>query len=756
MDIRKFFHKRLKVDHSSEVENHQIVEGVEKGQGPAETEGDFRPLTLPPSTSDSHQSKTTSSEPNNGSLDFPSNISAPFPLPSSSTQTQPKSTTDNSFDIVNYLNENPKDDLKYLFLTNTDLCKPHDKYNFKNDVTDNKRPFRPQWLSEYNWLTYSEIAKGAFCKLCVLFKPRVSHGSYQGGFITRPFNNYKKFHESAKSHAGSSWHQESVEKSTNFLSIMKRDQKSIDVLVNEGLAQQIEANRKKIKPILSSILFCALHDLPLRGKTDEHAVFNDLLKFREESGDITLADHLKNAPKNATYISHRIQNELIEISATVLRHDLIEKVKSNEVFSILADETMDTSGTEQLSLGVRYFDKTENCIKEDFLGFTPLKDGLDAETVANAITSTLKTWGLNLNNAVGQGYDGCSTMAGHVTGVQKRINDEYPMALFFHCSSHRLNLSVHDSNTLPQIRNTVGTIKEAIKFFRENGQRREIIGTLQTLCETRWTEKYKSIRKFNNKFVDIMQALEKLSTDGNKDTRQKAFQLHCAFTTSTSLICLQIIAQYSEILEVVSQLLQSPSVDLLRVSNHIQHLISTFETHREESVSEFDKIMKTVEKNAEVLGISISKPRVVQKQTHRANQPAQTINEYYRLSIYLPYLDSLIQSLKDRFSVRHQAAFEIFKLHPREIKRISKEDYEKSMQEAGKMYSKLLDNFQNEVTVWYTLWKNTKTNDEDLKNMHLLDVLQHEHTHFLPAVAKCLQIALCLPPTTCTIERSFR
>lgn len=119
---------------------------------------------------------------------------------------------------------------------NTNLCRPEVKYNFKNDVTDQKQPFWFQWFNEYNWLAYSEIAKGAFWKLCVLFKPRVSHGSYQGDFIKRPFNKYKKFHESAKLYASSARHQEALEKSTNFLSIMKREQKSIDVLVNEGLA----------------------------------------------------------------------------------------------------------------------------------------------------------------------------------------------------------------------------------------------------------------------------------------------------------------------------------------------------------------------------------------------------------------------------------------------------------------------------------------------------------------------------------------
>lgn len=39
----------------------------------------------------------------------------------------------------------------------------------------------------------------------------------------------------------------------------------------------------------------------------------------------------------------------------------------------------------------------------------------------------------------------------------------------------------------------------------------------------------------------------------------------------------------------------------------------------------------------------------------------------------------------------------------------------------------------SKVFVCYTLWKQSQTNDEELKNMHSIDVLQHEKTHF------CLQ-----------------
>lgn len=46
-------------------------------------------------------------------------------------------------------------------------------------------------------------------------------------------------------------------------------------------------------------------------------------------------------------------------------------------------------------------------------------------------------------------------------------------ALFFHCTSHKLNLVVNDLNCVPEIRNTITTVKDVINFFREFAIRRK-------------------------------------------------------------------------------------------------------------------------------------------------------------------------------------------------------------------------------------------------------------------------------------------
>jgi len=49
--------------------------------------------------------------------------------------------------------------------------------------------------------------------------------------------------------------------------------------------QAIQDNREIISKIIFTVAFCGTHDLPLRGKEASGGVFEDLLKFRVQSGD---------------------------------------------------------------------------------------------------------------------------------------------------------------------------------------------------------------------------------------------------------------------------------------------------------------------------------------------------------------------------------------------------------------------------------------------------------------------------------------
>jgi len=626
---------------------------------------------------------------------------------------------------------------------------PCSAYNFKADIGVGKRPFLFSWLKQYDWLCYSAILKGAFCKFCVLFEPPVDKGGVQGAFIKTAFIKYKHFQAQSKIHSKCSWHIFSVQSAKEFIAIM--DGKKIDVhqMLNCSIKNVIESNNRKLHSIISSIIFLGVHGIPLRGKTDDTAIFNNLLHFRVECGDAILNDHFKNSAKNASYMSHRIQNELISTIGSVICNMILKRVNEAECYSLLADETMDIAGIEQLSICLKYvtYENNQAVIKEDFVGFISLEK-LDSESISNKIISNLQEWGLDLNKLVGQGYDGASTMAGHVSGVQKKIRDKYKKAVFVHCASHRLNLVLNELNSVPCIRNTIGIVKETINFFKESSLRRIVAPSLTKLCVTRWSESHKAIRKYYENFLLIVEALEYLKLNGNKDTSLKATCHLNSVTTSQFIVCLRIIAKYSATIEPITNSLQGVNCDLFSANKHIKDLIKYISDDRANNEEMFLTLMKDINMYLNELGITLMTPRVSSKQTLRNNPPSSGPEDYYRKSIYIPYLDSLIISLNERFP-EDNSKYEIISVHPKYLKQIKKEEFIIQLKNLKLFYGEFIENIEEEGLVWYNMWK--EKNETNMDFLKLLDEVT-----FLPSIKKCILIAATLPSTTCSVERSFR
>lgn len=119
---------------------------------------------------------------------------------------------------------------------------------------------------------------------------------------------------------------------------------------------------------MATVLLCGRQNISLRGNDDTDTLegkttkntgnFRALLKYRVDGGEVSLQDHFSNAPKNATYKSKRIQNELIEIIGdSILKHIVKEIKEAGGWFSVSADEVRDISNKEQLAVTVRYVDK---------------------------------------------------------------------------------------------------------------------------------------------------------------------------------------------------------------------------------------------------------------------------------------------------------------------------------------------------------------------------------------------------------------
>lgn len=532
MDIRKFFEPSTeKATKRARVEMQQSTKGIDSKKVIVNSEEKKNVFTHPSTAPDEIVQQIHPS----GHKDTPSCEGSPV-----------------CYDLGAYLANSfshISDDVKYQLLTNPDV--KFYSHDFKKDLGSfgkNKRTFQRSWLETYPWLIYSPSLKGGLCMYCVLFKPTLRRGVF-GAFIVKAQKDFKHFHEDAREHAKSYWHQESITNAKNFTDSIEMKKKNIIEHLDAARAEIIQINRTELGSILKTIIYCGTHDLSLRGKLSESGNFEDLLNFRVDSGDKILENHLKTHTGKSKYTSHRVQNDLISICGSIIQETIVKEVSKCDAFSLLADETADISGKEQMSLGIRYITEDADVgyiIKEEFLGFVELCK-LDAKSVADAILQFTEKLGLEMSKLIGLGFDGCSTMAGKDTGVQKRIREKYPKAVYFHCASHRLNLVVNDLNQVPEVRNTIGTIKQVIRFFRESTLRRNKVPNIPGLCETRWSEKYKSIRLFSKKFEIIKETLSNLSADNdtNSETRSQAFQLDAATSSVVFIVCLKIISRYS-------------------------------------------------------------------------------------------------------------------------------------------------------------------------------------------------------------------
>nr|CAI5865604.1 unnamed protein product [Callosobruchus analis] len=517
-----------------------------------------------------------------------------------------------------------------------------------------------------------------------------------------------------------------------------------------GAVDPRNASRTDSFPLRVALVFCGTHDMPLRGKQADEGVLLDLLKLRIDSGDNKLKSHFEKCRRNAIYTSPRIQNELINLCGEVIQENVISEVRKTMAYSILADETADVSGKEQLSIGVRFYDESKSKIREEFVGFVELK-AQNASAIAEAIDNFLISSNLSKEDCVGFGFDGCSTMAGKEGGVQAILRKKYPRALYFHCSSHKLNLVVNDANAVPEIRNTVATVKDVITFFRESTTRRNYAPNLSRLCETRWSEKYKSIRKFSQHFSELVKSLETLSVEGNYATRKSAYQLHSAVTKPVFIVSLQTIAKYSAVIEPVVNALQAKSIDMISVGKHIKNIKDILRNDREFPDRISNEILQKARAVAMDLNIEISVPRLAHKQTHRSNPPSDNDNEYWRRSLIIPYIDSLISSLNIRFSQENTPAFALSRLHPLYMTKTSIADLHKNAESFQEFYN--LD-ITGELNLWHNLWVTKALSDDQLKDIEVVDLFK-EANIFYPAVRKALIILSTIPCTTATVERSF-
>lgn len=125
-------------------------------------------------------------------------------------------------------------------------------------------------------------------------------------------------------------------------------------------------------------------------------------------------------------------------------------------------------------------------------------------------------------------------MSGKYTGVQQRISNVIPHAVYIYCYAHRLNLCL--INTIQNVQLVVNffkTVQDLYKFLMNGSTRYELfiqaqklknikVLNLERLVETSWSYWY-TLDKIKNRYTEIREILCILTTKGDQTAERQDY-----------------------------------------------------------------------------------------------------------------------------------------------------------------------------------------------------------------------------------------
>ena len=495
---------------------------------------------------------------------------------------------------------------------------PNQPLNYNYEATRKNygkqtRKFDPRWFKKWSWLHFCEKRNLVLCSCCSWMErgKRWTNANRirEGAFSVNGFSGWHiatqryEIHEQSDAHKGAciAWERRRCSSAVTLLSTQHAsDQKNRF----SNLCTQI-----------GSLRFLARQGLAIRGHTEKEGNLVQLMLLGSQDCAI-----LQSWLTKGDYMSHEIVNEQLSIMSLELLRNLLADVRKSHCFSVIADETRDLSGTEQLSISIRWVDAVDNEVREECIGLVALEktDGAYLESV---ITDTLLRCDLDMNRLVGQGYDGGSNMAGHINGVAARIQQKFKAALFVHCNNHCLQLCLQDAATESNcMRDALNLCTQLYSLIKLSPKRLAIFDKLQTLktkpdtshtsikplCPTRWTVRSAAISSVLDNYEVIQDTLDVIITEGKRDeVAQKAAGIMSQMEKFTILFGLYMSEVIFSASDQAATTLQGKDVTAANASE----IIKSLQTYLVNLRDSFEAMWSDVSKLANDKQIVITMPR---------------------------------------------------------------------------------------------------------------------------------------------------
>nr|XP_023421398.1 zinc finger MYM-type protein 1 isoform X2 [Cavia porcellus] len=593
-------------------------------------------------------------------------------------------------------------------------------------------------------------------------------------FATQGTSNWKKTLEKFRKHEKSEMHL----KSLKFWRKYQFCSENSDNLSNHP--KQIEEQKEYLKLIVENILFLGKQCLPLRG--NDHSVssvnkgnFLELLEIRAKDKGEEIY-RLMNSQIDF-YNTTQIQADIFEIIKMEMLQDIVNEINVSSAFSIICDEITGNTTKEQLSICVRYPQKTSKAvvIKERFLGFVDNEKETGIH-LHKKIKTYLQQIGVDFNTICGQAYDSTTNLRVKFNEIAAEFKKEEPRALYVHCYAHFFDLAVvrfckeikelrSALNTLSSLVNTIYTYGEMLENFRDICKLSQNKTCNKHTSQSCWIVHDRTLLSVTERLPEIIETLEVASSchSSNTNLTDELSDLLTLVSKFEFIFCLKFLYRVLSVTGILSQELQSETIDIFSLSSKIEAIVECLSSEKNDVYfktlwDETEEICsKIISKGFEVEKPSLQKRRKIHKTVDLGNSenmffPTST-EEQYKINIYYQGLDSILQNLKLYFS-----EFDYCKM-----KQISElllkwneplnEATAKHIQEFYKLDADIIP----ELRFYRHYAKLNFVTDYASINFITLGYLfiQHGLHNNIPCISKLLHIALSWPITSVSNENSY-
>lgn len=545
--------------------------------------------------------------------------------------------------------------------------------------------------------------------------------------------------------------------------------------MSSSSVELVQKNRDYLKIISDIILTLSRQGMPFRGH-DESDDSSNKGNYKEICELISRHNTSFSESYNKYFnlSSSGIQNDIINNAGNIIQSKIIGEIKECGAYAIMVDEAR-CFKEQQLSFCVRYTKKLE--IEERFLGFVECSQQRDASSLCTLIINFIDKLGLRNFPIIAQAYDGASVMSGRNGGLQAKIREIYPEAIYIHCMARRLNLAVVDScNDIQGVKEFFNILESLFVHFSQPSNHKTFIKTqkalgtktleLSRISDTRWSCRSNNCQAVKNNYSSIIVALKYEIEENSNRNVVEAMGLLTSLTTSKFLVNLVLLTDILLTVNVLSKQLQGKESTLGASTDIINGTIKCLEEKRNEASFNtlWQEIKKIAQESDVILDIGRTSKRkrtmppnltdfaVMSTIGRDENEDACTSSEtslneiknFWLRNAHYRILDSVTNHLKIRFFEKSQRlAISVNKFL--------------EMDPIGSLffiehYKKLFNIDTESLKAEMLVIKNCPDNKIGDKLSNLKSIVTK---NTFPHTFRLLQVALILPIGSTTCERSF-